>query len=73
MMLKSLKNSWNIQKSKRIPCLLVIQVKKTLTKGQDAKWTFQDCPKCGTQLVAADKFGLYCCLYGCGWRDNKNE
>lgn len=35
-----------------------------------AEWVDMDCPKCENGgMVARDKFGLFCVVYGCGWKE----
>lgn len=37
---------------------------------EPAEWVDIDCPKCENGgAVARDKFGLFCVVSGCGWRD----
>ena len=35
----------------------------------EAKWTFTDCPSCGHPFIAKDRFGVFCCIAGCGWHE----
>lgn len=42
-----------------------------MTEYRYAEWTDVECPKCGSNFVARDKFGLFCCVSECGW--NKLE
>ena len=34
-----------------------------------AEWSHEPCPKCGAPFVARDKFGLFCCMSGCDWKE----
>lgn len=38
-------------------------------KPTPAEWSGKACPKCGASYVARDKFGLYCCVSGCEWKE----
>ena len=35
-----------------------------------AEWTSKKCPKCEALFVAMDRFGFYCCIDGCNWRED---
>lgn len=32
-----------------------------------ARWLFKECPNCGQDFTAQDKWGVWCTL-GCGWK-----
>jgi len=38
----------------------------------EAQWTAMTCPVCGFDLIAIDKFGIYCCIGSCSWEESND-
>lgn len=60
--------------SKPSPIAEVLGKISQLEDTEPAEWVDKDCPKCENGgMVAKDKFGLFCVVSGCGWKENIEE
>lgn len=63
------KIAW-VRKILAISAKAVLKAKPVKTP---AEWSYEPCPKCGAPFVARDKFGLFCCMSGCDWKEKSQS
>jgi hypothetical protein len=68
-------SDWDSDVRNRISWLLQ-KITPYTEEREDAEWVFdRTCPECekngrGEGMLCRDKFGIWCVISGCGWKEN---